>query len=119
MNIHRGDIVLVDFPYSNLMGSKLRPALVVQSEVWNQKLDDTILALITSSQRRRIGASTQYVIEISTETGKQTGLRLDSIVQCENLITYEQSNILKILGSLPVSEMQMVDKCLKAALGIT
>ena len=33
MNVRRGDIVLVDFPYSNHTGSKIRPALVVQSDV--------------------------------------------------------------------------------------
>ena len=62
MNVRRGDIVLVDFPYSDHTDSKVRPALVVQADVWNQRLDDTILALITSSRRRRIGAATQFVI---------------------------------------------------------
>jgi len=55
MNVQRGDIVLVDFPYSDQTGHKVRPALVVQSDVWNPRLDDTIIALITSSRHRRIG----------------------------------------------------------------
>ena len=59
MNVRRGDIVLVDFPYSDHTGSKVRPALVGQADVWNQRLDDTILALITSSRRRRLGAAIQ------------------------------------------------------------
>jgi len=50
MNVHRGDIVLVDFPYSDQTGRKVRPALVVQADIWNQRLDDTILALITRPQ---------------------------------------------------------------------
>ena len=49
MKVRHGDIVLVDFPYSDHTGSKVRPALVVQADTWNQRLDDTILALITSS----------------------------------------------------------------------
>ncbi len=68
MNIQRGDIVLVDFPYSDKTGHKVRPALVVQSDVWNYKLDDTIIALITSSRHRRIGAATQHFIDISIST---------------------------------------------------
>ena len=88
MSVRRGDIVLMDFPYSDQTGSKVRPALVVQSDVWNQKLDDTILALITGSKRRRLGATTQFLIDISIPEGRQTGLRHDSVVQCENLITY-------------------------------
>ena len=67
----------MDLPYSDRTGRKVRPALVVQSDVWNQRLDDTILALITSSRHRRVGAATQYFIDISTSEGQQTGLRLN------------------------------------------
>src|SRR2546425_3584158 len=118
MSVRRGDIVLVDFPYSDQTGSKVRPALVVQADVWNQRLDDTILALITSSRHRRVGANTQLLIDISTGEGRQTGLRLDSIIQCENLITYDRALILRVLGSLTASMLSQIDDCLKAALGI-
>ena len=118
MNIRRGDIVLVDFPYSDQTGRKVRPALVVQADVWNQRLDDTILALITSSRRRRVGADTQLVIDITTAEGQQTGLRLNSVIQCENLVTYEQALILRVLGRLSAPAIQQVDVCLKAALGL-
>ncbi len=114
----RGNVVLVDFPYSDQTGRKVRPSLVVQSDEWNQRLDDTILALITGSRHRRVGASTQYFIDISTSEGQQTGLRLDSVVQCENLITYDQSLILRVMGSLSAKAMQQIDGCLKTALGI-
>ena len=112
MNIRRGDIVLVDFPYSAQTGRKVRPALVVQSNLWNQRLDDTILALITSSRRRRVDATTQYFIDISTAEGQQTGLRINSVVQCENLITYDQSLILRVIGNLSASAMRQIDACL-------
>ena len=118
MKVQRGDIVIVNFSYSNHAGSKIRPALVVQSDVWNQRIDATILALITSNSRRRVGASTQYFIDVSTVEGLRTQLRFNSIVQCENLITYEQRLILRVIGSLSDSVMQEIDACLKAALGI-
>ncbi len=105
--------------YSDQTGRKVRPALVVQSDVWNQRLEDTILALITSSRHRRVGAATQYFVDISTDRGRRTGLRLDSVVQCENLITYDQSLILRVIGHLSASAMQEIDTCLKAALGIS
>jgi mRNA interferase MazF len=84
MKVRRGEVVLVDFPYSDHTGSKVRPALVVQADAWNQRLDDTMLALITSSRHRRVGAATQLVIDITTAEGQQTGLRLNSVIQCEN-----------------------------------
>ena len=80
MKVQRGDIVLVDFPYSDQTGGKILPALVVQSDMWNQRIDDTILAVITSSSQRRIGASTQHFIDVSTVEGQQTELHFNSIV---------------------------------------
>lgn len=40
--MNRGEVVLVDWPYSDLTGSKLRPAVVVQADYQNGILDDTI-----------------------------------------------------------------------------
>jgi len=42
-----GDIVIVDFPFSNLSGSKRRPALVLTHDLE----DDVVLARITSKPR--------------------------------------------------------------------
>lgn len=118
MNLRRGDIVIVDYPYSDQIRSKIRPALVVQSDIWNQRLHDTIIASITSSRHRRVGAPTQYFIDTTTMDGEQTGLRFNSIVQCENLLTYNRSRILSVIGSFSDSAMQQIDACLKASLGI-
>ena len=118
MNVRRGEVVLVDFPYSDHTGSKVRPALVVQADAWNQRLDDTILALITSSRHRRVGAATQFVIDVTTAEGQQAGLRLNSVIQCENLLTYDQALILRVLGRLSATAMEQINACLKATLGI-
>lgn len=118
MNVERGDIIIVDYPYSDQIGRKVHPALVVQADVWNQRLDDTILASITSSRDQSIRDSTLYFIDITTTTGQQTGLRLNSVVQCKNLITYNQNRIRSVIGSLSNSAMQEIDVCLKGALGI-
>lgn len=79
--MRRGDVVLVDWQFSDRTGSKIRPALVVQADSLNRQLDDTILALISSSRRRAIGASTRLLIDILTPDGQQTGLRLNSVSQ--------------------------------------
>ena len=42
------DIVLIPFPYSDLTGSKQRPALIISND--NLKGDDKICCLITSNQ---------------------------------------------------------------------
>lgn len=118
MNVQRGDVVMVDWIYSDRMGSKRRPALVIQADSYNTVLDDTILALITGSTRRRVGAATQLEIDISTPDGQQTGLSIDSVVQCENLVTIDRQLIYRIRGRMPAALMRKVDDCLKAALAL-
>ena len=118
MNVQRGDVVMVDWLFSDRTGSKRRPALVVQADAYNSALDDTILALITGSGRRRVGAATQREIDISTPDGIQTGLVIDSVIQCANLVTVDRKFVLRIRGRLPAALLQKVDDCLKAALQI-
>jgi mRNA interferase MazF len=47
----RGDVVIVDFPFQDIPGSKVRPALVVQNDAENQRLSNTIVAMITGNLR--------------------------------------------------------------------
>jgi mRNA interferase MazF len=48
MTVSRGDVVLVDFPFSAGGGSKVRPAVVVQNDRDNRRLTNIIVAMITS-----------------------------------------------------------------------
>ncbi len=68
----RGDIVLVDYPFSDRTGSKVRPALVVQSDSLNNRIDDTILVAISRSTHR--ASKTQLFVDISTPEGAATGI---------------------------------------------
>jgi mRNA interferase MazF len=114
----RGDVIIVDFPFSDATGRKIRPALVVQADELNRRLSDTILALITSSRSRFTGAATQLAIDVSTSDGRRSGLRLSSVIQCENLVTIDKSFIIHAIGHLSDALMQQIDQCLKAALDI-
>jgi mRNA-degrading endonuclease toxin of MazEF toxin-antitoxin module len=48
--MNHGDVVELDWPYSDFTGSKFRPAVVVQADFLNGILDDTILIQITSTR---------------------------------------------------------------------
>lgn len=115
MNVQRGEVVLVDYPYTAGGGAKVRPVLVIQNDRDNQRLLNTIVAQITSVTRRAL-EPTQLLIEIATPEGQQSGLRQDSVVNCVNLLTLDKDRVLRRLGSLPDSLMQKVNNCLKAAL---
>jgi len=112
--VNRGDVVLVDYPFSDGTGSKVRPSLVVQADSLNRVRADTILAIVTSSYG---GRATELLIDISQEPG--SGLRFNSSVQCDTLATVDQSLVLSVLGSISAGSLKKIDDCLKAALGLT
>ncbi|MEX2092888.1 MAG: type II toxin-antitoxin system PemK/MazF family toxin [Pirellulales bacterium] len=118
MPLSRGEIVLVQFPYSSGAGSKLRPAVVVQPDHNNRRLTNVILAPITTTIQRA-GESTQYLVDASSSAGKAAGLRHTSVITCENLTTVDQSLVRRRLGRLPPRAMDQVNACLKAALGLS
>lgn len=117
MPLTRGDIVLVQFPYSSGTGSKLRPALVVQPDHNNRRLTNVILAPITTTIQRAV-EPTQFLVDASSAVGKAAGLRHTPVVSCENLTTVAQPLVRRRLGHLPQDAMDQVNQCLKSALGI-
>jgi mRNA interferase MazF len=118
MPLSRGDIVLAELPYSDRSGAKTRPALVVQNDSNNRRLQDVILALITSATHRASLEATQLLIDIATPDGQKTGLLHTSAVKCEHLITLHQRLIKRVIGRLSPAATQKIDDCLKASLGL-
>ena len=117
MTLQRGDLVLVQFPFSSGLGGKKRPALVIQNDYNNQRITNTILAAITSTTRPT-HESTQLLIEVNTPGGRQSGLLFDSAITCENLATVEQRLIQRKIGTLPALMMVQINQCFRESLGL-
>jgi mRNA interferase MazF len=118
MNNRRGDVVILDYPFSDSSGAKVRPALVVQSDTRNAILASTIIALITKNLSRVKIDPTQVLVDITTPDGRQSGLHVNSAISCGNLYTVHERHVIKTVGSLPDALMRQVDACLKAALDV-
>lgn len=110
MSARRGDVVRVDWPYSDRTGSKVRPAVVVQSDALNSQIDDTVLV----SRTHRAVGMTEVLIDPAVETN--CGLRCPSVVSCSNLLTIDQSLVVQALGRLSTSAMRQIETCLKTVL---
>jgi mRNA interferase MazF len=113
----RGDVVIVDYPFQDIPGSKVRPALVVQNDAENRRLGNTIVAMITGNLRDA-GAPTNVLIDPGTPEGASSGLHGPSLVKCVNLATLRQARVLQSVGHMSPSLMQRIDTCLKAALDL-
>ena len=119
MKVDRGDVVLVSFPFASAKGSKVRPALVVQSNHNNTRLANTILVQITTNIGRADKEPTQVLIDPDASTGKTSGLLSKSAVTCENIATVDNSKVLRKIGTLSAEAIKQVNDGLKASLAIT
>ncbi|MHB1035341.1 MAG: type II toxin-antitoxin system PemK/MazF family toxin [Pirellulales bacterium] len=118
-DFHRGDIILADLPFSDSSGAKRRPAIVVQCNRNNQRLDDVIVALITSQTQHAVTEPTQVLVDITTTEGQGSGLLHTSAIKCEHLITLHCRLIWRVIGRLPSTLMQQVDDCLRISLDLS
>ena len=119
MNVSRGDVVLLDFPFSDATGKKVRPAVVVQNDTHNRRMNSPIVVLITKKTHRARHEATQFLIEAASDEGEAAGLHFDSAVTCTNLYTVHQDFITYRIGRLPETLSPTLEGCLKATLGIT
>src|ERR1700722_1540868 len=110
--MNRGDVVEVDWPYSDLMGSKVRPAIVVQADFLNGLIDDTVLVQITSTKHGIPGTE----VEIDPARGTASRLQHVSYASCTNLLTADPSFIDQVIGVLSDPTMQQISDCLKKVL---
>lgn len=118
MNYRRGDVVIVDHPFSDARGSKVRPMLVVQSDLRNQLLNHAIVAMLTTNLSFVGTDPTQIVVDISTPDGASSGLSVTSAIRCGNLFTLHERFILRKIGVLSAVLMKQVDDGLRTALGL-
>ncbi len=102
---------------SAVRAKRFVPALVVQSDHNNARLNETIIAAITSNTAR-VHEATQLLLEVATPDGAATGLLHDSAVRCERLHAIPQADVRRVIGKFSDALMLKIDDCLKAALGI-
>jgi len=92
-DIEQGDIVLVDFSYSDLKRSKLRPALVMSNSMYNLTSLDVVALRITSKQKRR------WAVKITNKDVENGFLEIESYVKINSIFTIENVLIAKIVGN--------------------
>lgn len=113
----RGDVVLVRFPHPSGLRGKKRPAVIVQSNTYADKVRSLVVAEITKSLTMANDPAC-LLIDTNTPEGKATGLIRDSVVSCLMLVTVYADNVTQVMGGLSPSMQQRLDGCLKAAIGI-
>lgn len=110
----RGDVALVLFPFTDLSGAKLRPAVVLASEAPH----DIILAFVTSREVLSGEPATAVVLDPVDEEFGLTGLDRRSTIRLTRIATLSSTLVRRKLGQLGPATLQRVDDGLRAAFGI-
>lgn len=113
MNFRRGDIVLVNLEPA--MGSEqggIRPALVIQNEIYNEYSPVLIVASITSKRFTKEFPTNVFILK------EDSGLNKDSTVLLNQIRTIDKVRIVNKLHSLDQSIMRKVDMAIKISLGL-
>lgn len=103
----KGDIVVIPFPFSDLSGSKRRPALVLASLAG----DDLILCQITSQHKKD-----SYAVSI-TPAGLKNGYLIKlSYIRPNRIFTADSNIIIRKVASVNEVTLQKVINEIKAIL---
>jgi len=98
----KGTVILIPFPFTDLTGSKIRPAVVLT----HNEIDVTI-CFVTSAYKLK----TEY--DISVLPSERNGLKVASVVRISKIATIDSALVLGELGELSNSEIERLDKGLR------
>lgn len=107
MTYNFGDIVLVPFPFTDLLNYKKPPAVIISSDSYNAQYPDLIIMAITS----QVKTSTQLG-EVMITSWQKAGLLKPSMIK-PVVATVEKRLILRKLGQLQSVDSQELQEAFK------
>jgi mRNA interferase MazF len=105
VSLQKGDIVLVPFPFTDLSGTKLRPAVVL----WVDATGDDVTLCFISSQNITSLSPDEFLLDASDAEFSSTGLKVSSKVRVARIVTLERRLITRRLGKLGASHIQQLN----------
>ncbi len=111
----RGQVIVVNVPFSNHSVIKPRPALIISSVAFHRDLPDLIVCPISSQPRyyQRPGAG-----DCPLRGWRAVGLRHPSTVRISKLLAVDREIIKRVLGVVSTQDLNEVEKNLRDALDL-
>jgi mRNA interferase MazF len=102
-----GDIVIVSFPYTDLISFKARPAVVVTET--NDNYNDVIVSLISSVVPSKLS---RFQILIRPDT--INNLKVVSVIKVSRIATVENTKVVGVIGKLAQAQSDEFKKLFKS-----
>lgn len=97
----KGDIVLVPFPFTNLKGNKIRPALILCVGFY-----DATVCFISSI------INWKEETDIILDPDKENGLKKKSLIKTSKIVTIDKKLIIGKLGNISTADILELDGAL-------
>lgn len=98
-------LVLVPFPFTDLSGQKIRPALILHDSKGGE---DCVVAFISGIKQKKVGP-----FDIAVTATPNNGLKQDSVIKLNKIATLQKKIILGEIGTLEPAILASISKKLK------
>jgi mRNA interferase MazF len=115
--VKRGSVVLIRYPFTDLTGAKVRPALVLTPDHLLPRLEDVLCLFISSAMPDDL-LPTDFVLEPGHPSFPISGLKRRSVLRMHKLALLHKVLVLRVLGQGDRSLISEVDQRLRLALGL-
>jgi len=103
MQVNQKELILLPYPFSNLEGTKVRPALVVSNNSFNKKSDDCIMVPLTS-----VIKDEPYSVTIEQENLSAGKLLKPSRIRADKIFCVEKNLITMKIGKINENSFEKV-----------
>jgi mRNA interferase MazF len=115
--VKRGSVVLIRYPFTDLTGAKVRPALVLTPDHLLSRLEDVLCLFISSAVPEEL-LPTDFVLGPGHVSFLKTGLKRRSVLRMHKLALLHKALVLRVLGEGEQVLMHEVNQRLRLALGL-
>lgn len=109
----QGDIVVAQILFSEQIGVKRRPALVISNSDYNKKSDDLILLKITSRGKR-----TDFDVLLTQRDLAEGTLKVESQIMVDNPVTAYKKIISEKIATVNQKKLKEVKQKIKKLYGL-
>src|SRR5947209_18307093 len=112
--MNRGEVVEVDWPFTDLTGSKPWPTVVVQADYLNGLIDDTVYVKIQGTPYGIPGTE----VRIDPAVDSSSALSKASYASCKDILTRGQALVLGSVGVMTDAATPQIEVSQNQTLGL-
>ncbi|MBU2100095.1 type II toxin-antitoxin system PemK/MazF family toxin [Candidatus Micrarchaeota archaeon] len=108
LNFEQGNIIIANILYSQQVGFKRRPVLVISNSKYNKHSDDLIVLSVSSTEPKE-----KYDLKLTNKDLTEGELRVDSKILTDFPTTIEKSVVTESIGKISNQKLKEVKQKIK------